>query len=79
MAPISTGSAAGRWPSALTVIVTGPGTSSVKVNAPASSLAPVASTSPRTSVTITMAPATGPPFSARTVPVRPLVPLSRMS
>ncbi len=78
--PISTGSASGRKPAALTATVTEPGTSSPKVNSPASPDFPVASTSPRTSVTMTMAPSTGePPSAARTVPARPLVPASRMS
>lgn len=43
-------------------------------------MVPVASTSPRTSVTMTMASLTGVPvMAARTSPLSPLVPLSRMS
>lgn len=65
---------------ALTATVTVPGTSSVKANSPASPVVALASRSPRTSVTITMASLTGsPPSMARTRPVSPLVPLSRMS
>lgn len=65
---------------AFTATVTEPGTSSPKVNSPVSPDLPVASTSPRTSVTMTMAPSTGEEVSAaRTTPASPLVPESRMS
>lgn len=65
---------------AVTATVTVPGISSPKVKSPASPEVPVASTSPRTSVTTTIAPGTGvPPSAFRTVPARPLVPASRMS
>ncbi len=78
--PTSTGRARGRYPAAFTATVTAPGTSSAKVNSPCSPVVPVASRSPRTSVTMTIASLTGCPFSAaRTRPVSPLVPLSRMS
>ncbi|RST14893.1 homoserine O-acetyltransferase [Streptomyces sp. WAC04770] len=78
--PISTGSASGRNPAALTATVTEPGTSSPNANSPAPPEVPVARTSPRTSVTMTIAPSTGVPDSAAlTVPASPLVPESRMS
>ncbi|GAA3300953.1 hypothetical protein GCM10020295_43010 [Streptomyces cinereospinus] len=78
--PTSTGSARGRNPAALTATVTGPGTSSAKPNSPCSPVVWLASRSPRTSVTITIASFTGSAFpAARTTPVSPLVPLSRMS
>src|SRR5690606_16950171 len=78
--PTSTGRARGRYPGAFTATVTAPGTRSVRENAPSAPVVPVARTSPRTSVTITVAPVTGPPSpAARTTPVRQPVPLSRMS